>query len=200
MIMLRKMLFHNMLRLLQNSKSDDGSFHERLHSGETWLVSPIARHLGLSDLHLTPASLPFCKANWEATMSDLILSLVATGPPDYPRFIIADPDSKFWTGDEWSDNESEARLFVSVNDAGRAIQEILLAQHGHKPMRRFVAAVSVDLYADTHLSLDEITDWLVKVARLTIDSQTHGNGPVAGTLGLCQIDWSKLREIRSADD
>lgn len=66
-------------------------------------------------------------------------------------------------------------------------------------MRRFTAPVSVDLYADTDLSVDEITDWLVKVARLIIDAETHGNGPVEESLGLCNIDWSKLREIEDND-
>ena len=128
-------------------------------------------------------------------MSDLTLSIISTGTCKHPRFQIADPQRRFWTGKDWGDEESKARLYVSINDAGRAIQDILLVEHGHKPVRRFTARVSVDLYADTDLSVDEITDWLVKVARLTIDAETHGNGPVEGTLGLCNIDWSKLREI-----
>ena len=128
-------------------------------------------------------------------MSDLILSIIATGTSNHPRFVVADPNQRFWTGESWTDEEAEGRLFVCVNNAGRAIQEILLAEHGHQPVRRFTAPVSIDLYADTDLSLDEITDWLAKVARLTIDAEAHGNGPAEGALGLCNIDWSKLREI-----
>ena len=128
-------------------------------------------------------------------MSDLTLSINSTGTCKHPRFQIADSQQRLWTGDNWTDKESEARLYATVNDAGLAIQEILLAEHGNQPLRRFTASVSVDLYADTDLTLDEISDWLVKVARLTIDSEKHGNGPVEGTLGLCNIDWSKIREI-----
>ena len=47
--------------------------------------------------------------------------------------------------------------------------------------------------------MDQITDWLVKVARLTIDAAQHGNGPITESLGLCQIDWSKLKEIKADD-
>ena len=110
--------------------------------------------------------------------------------------MVANQDLEFWTGQEWTDEESEARLYVSVNDAGRAVQEILLTEHGNKPLRRFIAPVYVDLYANTDLSPDEIGDWFVKVARLTIDAEAHGNGPTKETLGLLHIDWSQLREVK----
>lgn len=128
-------------------------------------------------------------------MPDLVLSIIATGPPDHPRFLIADPQQRLWTGEGWTEEEAEGRLFVSVNDAARAIQEILLVEHGDKPLRRFTAPVHVDLYSDSDLSIDEISDWLVKVSRLVMDTETHGNGPVEGSLGLTWIDWSQLREI-----
>ena len=109
-------------------------------------------------------------------MSDLILSLISSGTSSHLRFLVADPQQRFWTGSGWSFEEAEGRLYVSVNDAGRAIQEILLVQYGDKPVRRFVAPVYIDLYADTYLTLDQINDWLVRVARLSIDAETHGNG------------------------
>lgn len=72
-------------------------------------------------------------------MSDLVLSLVSTSTSQHPRFLIADPQSKFWTGSDWTEHESDGCLFANVNDAGRAIQELLLAEYGQKSMRRFVA-------------------------------------------------------------
>ena len=132
-------------------------------------------------------------------MSDLILSLVATGTPEHPRFLIADPNENFWTGEDWSDEETDGCLFASVNDAGQTVQEILLAQHGDKPMRRFVAPVYVDVFSDTNLTQDQIKEWLVKVARLTMDAEAHGNGPVDDSLGLTLIDWNKLREIKAEE-
>ena len=128
-------------------------------------------------------------------MPDLVFSLVATGPAEHPRYVIADTDSRFWTGEGWTDEETEARLFASVNDAALAIQQILLAEHGDKPLRHFVAPVYVDMYSDAELTLDEIREWLSKAARLTIDPELHGNGPAQETLGLCRIEWRHLREI-----
>ena len=130
-------------------------------------------------------------------MSDLVLSLVSTGTPQHPRFMISDSSDKFWTGTDWTEHESDGCLFASVNDAGRAIQEILLAEYGQKPMRRFVAPVCVDLYSETDVPLDQIRDWLVRVARLTVDAEQHGNGPVEESLGLTMIDWNKLRETNT---
>lgn len=130
-------------------------------------------------------------------MPDLILSIFVTGPPAHPRYQIADTESNFWTGDDWSANEADARLYATVNDAGHAIQGILLAEHGDKPVRRFTAPVCIDLYSDAPLTLDQMRNWLVKVARLTIDAEQHGNGPVEGTLGLSRIAWNELREIDS---
>ena len=130
-------------------------------------------------------------------MSDLVLSLVSTSTSQHPRFLIADPQSKFWTGSDWTEHEADGCLFASVNDAGLAIQKILLAEYGQKPMRRFVAPVYVDLYSETDVTLDQIREWLFRVARLTVDTEQHGNGPVDHSLGLMMIDWSKLKETNT---
>ena len=102
-------------------------------------------------------------------MSDLVLSIIATGTTEHPRFFVSDPNQRFWTGASWSNEEAEGRLYVCVNTAARAIQEILLAQYGDKPVRRFVAPVHLDLHSDTDLTMEQITSWLVKVARLVIE-------------------------------
>jgi hypothetical protein len=132
----------------------------------------------------------------ETSMSDLVLSIIATGTPQHPRFMISDSSDNFWTGSDWTEHESDGCLFANVNDAGRAIQKILLAEYGQKPMRRFVAPVYVDLYSETDVTLDQIRDWLVKVSRLTV-AEMHGNGPVEDSLGLTMIDWSKLKETNT---
>ena len=107
------------------------------------------------------------------------------------------PNYNCWTGTDWAEYEADGRLYVSVNGAGLAIQEILLAEYGQKPMRRFVAPVYVGLYSETDVTLNEITEWLVRVARLTVDAERHGNGPVEESLGLTMIDWSKLKETKT---
>jgi hypothetical protein len=93
-------------------------------------------------------------------MPDLVLSIIATGTPQYPRFLVTDPQQRLWTGEGWSEEEGEGRLYICVNTAGRAIQEILLAQHGDKPLRRFTAPVHVDLYSDSDLTVGgSLTGW-----------------------------------------
>ena len=116
------------------------------------------------------------------------------GSLEHARFLISDPDDRFWTGTDWSNNKSDARLFATSNDAAEAIQQILRAQHGDQQVRRYVAPVVVDLYADTELPLERIAKWLSKVSQLSIDSDKHGNGPVEGSIGLTRIEWGELRK------
>ena len=127
-------------------------------------------------------------------MSDQILSIFETGTSDHPRFLITDPLRRIWTGEYWADDIADGRLYLSVNDAALAIQQIMRAQHGDKPLRRYVAPVVVDVYSDNELSLDEIAKWLSKVSQLIIDSDKNGNGPVEGSLGLTRIEWGELRK------
>ena len=79
-------------------------------------------------------------------MPDLILSIISTGTSEHPRFFVADPQQWLWTGKGWSEEEAEGRLYLCVNTAGRAIQDILLTQYGDKPLRRFTAPVYVDVF------------------------------------------------------
>lgn len=133
-------------------------------------------------------------------MSDATPLIYETGSLEHARFLISDPDDRFWTGTDWSNNKSDARLFATSNDAAEAVQQILRAQHGDQRVRRYVAPVVVDLYADREISFEEIAKWLSKVSRLIIDPEQHGNGPVEGSLGLTRIDWGELREITLEDE
>ena len=133
-------------------------------------------------------------------MSDPTPLIYETGSLEHQRFLISDPDDRFWTGTDWSDKKSDARLFASSNDAAEAVQQILRAQHRDQPVRRYVAPVVVDLYSDRELPLEEIAKWLSKVSRLIIDPEQHGNGPVEVSLGLARIEWGELREITLEDE
>ena len=128
------------------------------------------------------------------------LMLYQAGSPIHPRSLVIDPDDRFWTGTDWSNNKSDARLFATSNDAAEAVQQILRDQHGDQRVRRYVAPVVVDLYADREISFEEIAKWLSKVSRLIIDPEQHGNGPVEGSLGLARIEWGELREITLEDE
>lgn len=125
----------------------------------------------------------------------IVLSLVSRGSPEFPRYAIADQFLRYWTGETWSDDEDHGLLFADPNTACDEMQKLLMVDYMDKPVRRFRAPIYVDLYTANDVTLRDLKDWLFKVSRLLIDSPKHGNGPVEGSLGLCQIDWSELEEV-----
>jgi hypothetical protein len=39
--------------------------------------------------------------------------------------------------------------------------------------------------------------WLIRATKLLVDSPRFGNGPVAGSLGICRIEFKELKELPS---
>ena len=127
----------------------------------------------------------------------IVLSLINMGTPDFPRFAISDQFLRYFDGQNWTPDQSRALLFSDDNLACHEMQRLLMLDYMGKPLRRFRAPVYIDLYASNEVTLDQLAAWLVRVAKLLIDSPKHGNGPVEGTLGLCRINWDELEEIKA---
>jgi hypothetical protein len=127
----------------------------------------------------------------------IVLSLVPTGSPDLPRYRIADPSLNYWTGERWSEFEEDGIVFENANDGAKEIQKLLMLQYMNRPLRRFKAPVYLDLYTDHNVSKEEVVNWLGHVARLIMDAQTFGNGPIEGALGLIRIEWGETEEMKS---
>jgi hypothetical protein len=125
----------------------------------------------------------------------IILSVHQTGTPQFPRWMVGDQFNRLWTGEGWADDEAKALRFASSNEACHEVQRLLLLNYTQLPHKRYRAPVYIDLFCDHDLSEIEIKRWLHRVAKLLIDSPTHGNGPVEGSLGLTTICWSELEEI-----
>jgi len=122
-----------------------------------------------------------------------VFSLLSVGMPLFPRYLVMDQHGQFWNGADWSDKETEGLLYDNVNAAGKAIQQLLMNQCQYRTNRRYVAPVEFHLYSDEDVPQALIVDWFLKVSRLIVDGQSHGNGPTEGTVGLLSIDWSRLR-------
>jgi hypothetical protein len=100
----------------------------------------------------------------------------------------------------WDDERQEfvevgGTLYYRVNDATTKMREILLAEHGHKPVRKFRAPVYLELYTTEEIKQAEIEDWCLKATRLIIHADQHGMGPVNESLGLVSVNWGQLEEI-----
>lgn len=124
-------------------------------------------------------------------------SLVPAGTMQYPRWRIADQCLRYWTGTEWTENENQGTMYASVNEAAMDLQKLLLEHHGKQKKQVFQAPVYLELYSDKEVSQAEVFNWLMRVARLIIDSPKHGNGPLQNTLGLVRIQWSEMKEVKN---
>ena len=126
----------------------------------------------------------------------VVISLVGTGTPLFPRYMLSDKHGRVWTGSNWTEDDSQGLLYACCNSAASAIQDLLRKNCPHRTLTRYVAPIYLDLYCDHSVPKVIIEDWLLKVARLIVDAPTHGNGPLDGTLGLLHIEWTKLRKRR----
>ncbi len=126
-----------------------------------------------------------------------VLSLHQMGTSAFARYSIGDQFLRYFDGHGWTTEANKALLFSDSNFACQEMQRLLMIDYADRPLRRFRAPVCIDLFSEGPVSLEDLQDWLVKVSKLLIDSPTHGNGPLEGTLGLCRILWSELEEIES---
>lgn len=127
----------------------------------------------------------------------LVLSVVAAGNPKFPRFRIADQYLRFWTGTDWTEQgeEEHGLMYSNSNEACHEVQRLLMLKYMNRPCRVFEAPVTIKLFADKPVSKRQLVDWLSRVSKLVMDSPKYGNGPLAGSLGLCLIDWNTLEEV-----
>jgi hypothetical protein len=126
----------------------------------------------------------------------IILSLINRGTPEFQRFAISDQFLRYFDGEGWTPDEHAAVLFSDANLACQEMQRLLMLDYMDKPVRRFRAPVYIDLYASNEVTLDQLAAWLLRTAKLLIDSPRWGNGPCEGTLGLTRINWNELEEIK----
>lgn len=128
----------------------------------------------------------------------IILSLIPRGSPDHLRYLIANQYLQYWTGETWSDqsDDKKALVYHSANEALHEMRKMLMTEHQHLPMKRYRAPIYIDLFSDAPISEHDLKQWLVKVSKLILDSPKHGNGPVAGTLGTCRIEYGELEELK----
>lgn len=124
----------------------------------------------------------------------LIPTVTPIGNTNFPRWVIVNQFNEYWTGDSWSEEESERQIYAKSNDACTEYQRLLTEAYGEMPVRRFEVKFSLDLFKHKDVSEDQVKEWLHKICRVNMDTNTHGIGPVEDSLGLVSIDWSLLKE------
>lgn len=125
----------------------------------------------------------------------MILTLENRGSISHPRFVLMNSYGWCWDDEQQEFVETGGTLYYRVNDATTKMREILLAEHGHKPVRKFRAPVYLELYAIEEISQHLVEDWLLRSTRLILHPE-QGLGPDGNSsLGLVSINWGQLEEI-----
>ena len=122
-----------------------------------------------------------------------VLTIEQRGDSPFGRWVVLNSFGWFWDDKLHVFVEDGGTLFCDVNSACKKLQKILLAEHGHKPVRQFEAAVSLALYCDEEIKLEQVQDWCLKATRLILH-EDQGLGPL-NAFGLVSIDWNRLQEI-----
>ena len=127
----------------------------------------------------------------------VILTVVNAGTPDFPRYLIANQFLQYFTGNGWTEQKSErgALVYRDANDALEMTSALLLLKHEHLPVKFFKAPLYLQLHTPQEVSMRDLQMWLFRATKLLVDSPRFGNGPVAGSLGICRIEYKELKEL-----
>lgn len=126
----------------------------------------------------------------------LMLSLHRHGPSQFERFVIADQNTRFWTGSDWSEpnDAGEAYLYASPEIALEDMHRLLVVRHGDKPVRRFMVPVYVEIHSDGEMTPSQVQEWLAEATRVVMTPH-RTTGPIPGSYGHCRIEFGELKEL-----
>jgi hypothetical protein len=105
--------------------------------------------------------------------------------------------NKYFTGSGWTEqrDEKKALVYRDANDALETSSSLLLLKHEHLPVKFFQAPLYLNLHSPQEVSMQELKWWLFRATKRLVDSPRFGNGPVAGSLGICRIEFKELKEF-----
>ncbi len=127
-----------------------------------------------------------------------ILSVLAAGTPEHPRYVIADQYLRYFALENgWSEQRdmSAATLFATCEEALRMVDTLLVVRHSDLPRKVYTAPVTIELFSPDQVPERDLQQWLMRVAKLILDTPEYGNGPIAGSYGSVRIDFGQLKEV-----
>lgn len=105
------------------------------------------------------------------------------------RYRIYDIDRGYWNGVNWIKEPRNCLLYYYHENAAHDMKIIQAEECKGKPVKKLEAVVRVELIGNTNIDKDQLADYLVKEARLTLENPFSQD-----VLLHLTIDWGTLSE------
>ena len=116
------------------------------------------------------------------------VSVERRGSSEWPRWVIVNAQRQHYTGADWSDQSTDARLYADEQEA----QSEVTLMRSFQP-RDFETTVHVTLTAADDIDVAEIRDFLERNAKGWIGGD-GGEHPCDRASIEIEIDWNRLNE------
>ena len=129
----------------------------------------------------------------------MFLTLENRGTIELPRFVLMNSYGWCWDDERQDFVEEGGTLYYDVNSACAKMREILVAEHGDMPMRRFQAPIYLELYASEEIDQETIENWCLRATRLILHADQYGMGPINNSVGLVSVNWGQMEELHPTE-
>ena len=125
-----------------------------------------------------------------------VMSLVTFGPPEFPRYALADQWNNYWDGKHRGKrgDHRAALLFADAKQAVEYAHKLLMVDYTNMTMRQFVMPLHITVQGEG-VSARDLQHWLMRATKLFIHSPKRGNGLLGGAFGICRIDYSDIKTV-----
>lgn len=124
--------------------------------------------------------------------------LEVTGNPPNHRFLITNSEHQFYTGDKWSENRKEGKLYLDGIEAARLCLKLIKEDYKHcKLVYKYTVPLEIEVHATEPLDTDQFRKWLCRAVTTNVCYNVFGYGPVPNSLVIVETDWLKLTEAKN---
>lgn len=118
------------------------------------------------------------------------------GPKIARRFRIVDQEKGYWDGEDWNLDPQKALIFHDFQSAARDLKMVQLYENIDKPMKTYIAKVTVEVLSDEPIDLNDLQDYLTDATKLSLTKPMAENEEAVIQI---QLHWDDLREDDSGD-
>ncbi len=125
-----------------------------------------------------------------------ILSLIASGTPEFTRYALADHWLRYWTGSHRTEpgEHGRAALYATAADAVEAAHKLLMVDYTDLVMRHFEVPLNITVYGEP-VPDREIQQYLIRACKVLVKWRKRHNGALGGAIGMVRSDISEMKSV-----